>query len=103
MDGHPTPSSDTVEQAADRTARHLAAAVAAIDARLGEGYAKDNPELVAAFLQSASIQSAVLSGEATVQIVDATVRESIETVDRSVQRAVDRMAASVEYLKPRLF
>lgn len=103
MDGQSAPAPDATDRAAERTARHLAAAVEAIDAKLGEGYAAANPALVAAFLQSASIETAVLSGEATVQIVDATVRQSIDTVDRSVQRAVDRMAASIEYLKPRLF
>ena len=43
-------------------ASHLRAAIEAIDAEFGAGYARDNPELVAAMLQASAIESAKLAG-----------------------------------------
>ena len=43
-------------------ARHLRAAVAAIDAEFGAGYAAQHPGLVAALVQSATIETAVATG-----------------------------------------
>ncbi|SEK97283.1 hypothetical protein SAMN05421666_2938 [Roseovarius nanhaiticus] len=43
-------------------ARHLAQAIAAIDAQLGEGYAAKHPELVASLVQSSTIEAAVSKG-----------------------------------------
>jgi hypothetical protein len=43
-------------------ARHLGAAVTAIDAQFGEGYAAQHPELIASLVQSATIEAAVATG-----------------------------------------
>lgn len=43
-------------------ARHLGDAVTAIDAQFGDGYAANHPELVAALVQSATIEAAVATG-----------------------------------------
>lgn len=43
-------------------ARHLRAAVAAIEDEFGAGYAADHPALVAALVQSATIEAAVATG-----------------------------------------
>lgn len=42
--------------------RHLSDAIKAIDAAFGPGYARDNPALVAALVQSATIEAAVTTG-----------------------------------------
>jgi hypothetical protein len=42
--------------------RHLSDAIEAIDAAFGPGYARDNPALVAAMIQSATIERAVATG-----------------------------------------
>ena len=41
---------------------YLADAARAIDAQFGDGYARDNPALVAAMVQSATIDAAVSTG-----------------------------------------
>ena len=43
-------------------ARHLRAAIAAIDAEFGPGYAAQHPDLIAALVQSATIEAAVATG-----------------------------------------
>jgi len=83
-------------RAADRTSHHLKRAVEAIDAQFGDGYAAENPTLVASFLQSASIESAILSA-------DAALESTLGTVLPHADKSVDRVCASLEYLKPRLF
>jgi len=80
------------EEAAARTARHLNAAIAAIDEAFGAGHAAANPALVAAFLQSASIEAAILSGESVAAMLDA-----------QAQRSVGQVCAAMESLRPRLF
>ena len=44
------------------TARHLRAAIAAIEAEFGPGYAAEHPDLIAALVQSATIEAAVALG-----------------------------------------
>jgi len=73
-------------------ARHLAEAIAAIDAAFGPGYARQHPELVAAMVQSATIEAAVATGYGAHQEALAAAREiSAE------------MAATILKLKPRIF
>ncbi len=84
------------DSAADRTAHFLKRAVAAIDAEFGEGYAAANPALVGSFLQSASIESAILSA-------DAALETTLGTVLPHADKSIERVCASLEYLKPRLF
>ncbi len=43
-------------------ARHLSTAITAIDAEFGEGYAARHPDLVAAMVQSSTIEAAVATG-----------------------------------------
>jgi len=83
---------DRSEEAAARTAAHLGAAIRAIDGAFGEGHAAANPALVAAFVQSASLETAVLSGESVAAMLDARA-----------ERAVGQVCASMESLRPRLF
>ncbi len=47
---------------ARHTARHLGDAVTTIDAQFGEGYVANHPVLVAAMVQSATIEAAVAMG-----------------------------------------
>ena len=84
--------SETENEAAARTARHLGAAKEAIDAAFGAGYAAANPALVAAYLQSASIEAAILSGERVAGLID-----------RRAERSVGQVCAAMESLRPRLF
>ena len=77
---------------ADRTAGHLTAAIDAIDGAFGAGHAAANPALVAAFLQSASIESAILSGESVAAMLDARA-----------ERSVAQVCGAMESLRPRLF
>ncbi len=48
-------------------ARHLRAAIAAIEAEFGAEYAAKHPELVAALVQSATIEAAVSTGHSAHQ------------------------------------
>ena len=72
--------------------RHLAEATRAIDAQFGEGYARDNPDLVASLVQSATIESAVATGYGAHQEALAAVR----------QISAD-MGDTILKLKPRFF
>lgn len=47
---------------APQIARHLSNVVTAIDAQFGDGYAANHPQLVAAMVQSATIEAAVATG-----------------------------------------
>ena len=87
---------DHEDKAADRTAHFLKRAVSAIDAQFGDGYAAANPALVGSFLQSASIESAILSA-------DAALETTLGTVLPHADKSIERVCASLEYLKPRLF
>ncbi|MAU51237.1 MAG: hypothetical protein CMN17_02435 [Roseovarius sp.] len=73
-------------------ARHLAEAIAAIDAAFGPGYARRHPELVAAMVQSATIEAAVATGYGAHQEALAAARE-----------IGAEMAATILKLKPRIF
>lgn len=84
------------DKAAARTEHFLKRAVAALDAEFGEGYAAANPALVGSFLQSASIESAVLSA-------DTALESTLGTVLPHADKSIERVCASLEYLKPRLF
>lgn len=83
---------DRSEEAARRTAQHLTAAVASIDEAFGAGHAAANPALVAAFLQSASLEAVILSGEAVAAMLD-----------KRAERSVGQVCTSMENLRPRLF
>ena len=88
----PTGPGETRERAADAAAHHLRAAVAAIDGAFGQGYARENPALVASLVQAAAIESAVETGrEAHHQTLDLVQRLSRETNETILR------------LKPRLF
>jgi len=82
----------STDDPAQRTARHLTVAIRAIDEAFGDGHAAANPALVAAFLQSASIEAAILSGESVAAMLDA-----------QAQRSVTQVCAAMESLRPRLF
>ncbi len=61
---YPTASFDTLVEQAPLTADHyMSAAVRRIDARFGEGYASEHPDLVAAFMRvcAADFHSAILA------------------------------------------
>ena len=75
------PLDETKARAPAAAAHYFRAAVAAIDAEFGEGYARAHPELVAAMVQAAAIDAAVNAGRIA-------SRETNETLLR---------------LKPRLF
>lgn len=77
---------------ADAVAGYLVSARRAIDATFGEGHAARHPELVAAFLQAAAIESAVAAGR------DATA-EALHTVARLSRDTNETLLK----LKPRLF
>lgn len=77
---------------ASTAARSLAEAIRAIDGAFGEGYARANPDLVAALVQSATIEAAVATGYGAHQEALIAAREiSAE------------MAATILKLKPRIF
>ncbi len=83
---------ETRARAESAAASHLSAAVAAVDAAFGAGYARENPALVASLVQAAAIESAVETGrelhQGTLDTVARLSRETNETILR---------------LKPRLF
>ena len=75
-----------------RTAAYLDEAVAAIDAQFGEGFARQNPDLVASLVQTAAIDAAVATGrgahDEALTLAQKISRETCETILK---------------LKPRLF
>jgi uncharacterized protein involved in propanediol utilization len=73
-------------------ARYLLEARHAIDAVFGEGHAARHPELVAAFLQAAAIESAAAAGRAATDDVLHTVSRLSKETNETILR-----------LKPRLF
>lgn len=77
---------------ATAAARRLSEAIRAIDDAFGDGYARANPGLVAALVQSATIEAAVAKGYGAHQEALAAAREiSAE------------MGATILKLKPRIF
>ncbi|MCF6178577.1 MAG: hypothetical protein L3J63_04190 [Geopsychrobacter sp.] len=46
---------DPKPQAVENTSHYLKKAIEAIDKELGDGFAKEHPELIAAFVQSAAL------------------------------------------------
>lgn len=83
---------ETVTPARDRTEGHLAAAVAALDRTFGEGYARENPALVASLVQAAAIEH----GLDTARALHAETLETVQRVTRETNETILR-------LKPRLF
>jgi hypothetical protein len=77
---------------ADAVAGYLLAARRAIDAAFGEGHAARHPELVAAFLQAAAIESAVAAGRVA-------TAEALHTIGRLSRETNETLLK----LKPRLF
>lgn len=63
-------------QASDTAATYLDHAILDIDKRLGQGYAKTHPELVAAYMQTAAIDFAATFG----------MQGIAEALDRIAQR-----------------
>jgi hypothetical protein len=72
--------------------RHLSDAIRAIDEAFGPGYARENPDLVASLVQSATIEAAVATGYGAHQEALAVARE-IST----------EMSATLLKLKPKIF
>lgn len=72
------------DHSADQTAVRLSAAIRAIDAEFGPGYAREHPELVASLVQSASIDAAVAIGleahREALTLADRLGRETCETL-----------------------
>ena len=82
------------EAAAGRTtaAGHFESAVAALDRTFGEGYARDNPALVASLVQASAIEH----GLETLRGLHAETLETVQRVTRETNETILR-------LKPRLF
>jgi len=59
----PEPVDPARAAAPARTAGYLRDAAAAVDALFGEGYARDNPALVASLVQATAIEAAIAAGE----------------------------------------
>ncbi|WP_138933722.1 hypothetical protein [Roseovarius arcticus] len=73
-------------------ARHLSDAVSAIDAQFGDSYAANHPELVAALVQSATIESAV-----------ATVRGAHDEALSLARSLTSQICETLLRLKPKFF
>ena len=73
-------------------ARHLAQAVRAIDAQFGAGYARDHPDLVAALVNSATMEAAVATGYSAHQEALDTARQISAEIGETILK-----------LKPRIF
>lgn len=85
-----TASFDTLfSQAKDTADEYLRTAISAIDDRLGNGYAKDHPELIAAFMKTASADFAASS---QAKVNGAALQRIAE--------ALDSLASAVEELRP---
>ena len=83
---------DRFSMAEDQTERCLRAAISALDGAFGSGYAKENPDVVAAMVQSMSINAAVEAGREAHGEAMALATE----ISRDMQ-------ATLLKLKPRLF
>jgi hypothetical protein len=72
--------------------RRFAQAVAAVDREFGTGYARENPQLIASLVQSATIEAAVATGHGA-------HREALGLAERMGQEVCDTLLK----LKPKLF
>lgn len=68
------------EEAVKTTKYNLSTAIKAIDDQLGSGYAKEHPELIGAFLNSA----ATIEQGTTVAVMVQNLQESIERIGSSI-------------------
>ncbi|QGX98832.1 hypothetical protein EI983_11335 [Roseovarius faecimaris] len=72
------------DPAAPQTAARLSATIRAIDDEFGAGFARQHPELVAALVQSASIDAAVATGlmahREALALADRIGRDTCETL-----------------------
>jgi len=60
-----------MEDGSDTALFHMGSAIASIDKKFGEGYAKEHPELVAAFMNTASnVEAGYVIGKCLLQIGD---------------------------------
>lgn len=80
------------QRAEDAAAAHLRAAVGAVDAAFGDGYARAHPELVASLVQASALESIVEAG-----------RESSAEALATVSRLSRETNETLLRLKPRLF
>ncbi len=94
MTVHPRWTEDASKQAeaAEAAERYLRAAVERIDLVLGQGYAREHPELIASMIQSMTIEAAIATG-----------REAHEQVLATVQRVSRETNETILKMKPRLF
>lgn len=76
-----TADAETLMKQAGMTARvYLAKAVTAIDEEFGEGYAKSNPELVGAFIQSCALDYQA----AAIQIAGQRIESGLSEIDYTI-------------------
>jgi hypothetical protein len=68
---------DTMRQAGSTADAYLKDGIECIDARLGKGFAKDHPELLAAFMRTAAMDFATMW--VTEQVI-AAIRDAAERV-----------------------
>jgi hypothetical protein len=75
-----------MEQAGGTATSYMHVAASAIDARFGEGYARKNPLLVAAFMQSATLDFVNASRSAVMQELVSTLGYSLDAIAQSLNR-----------------
>jgi hypothetical protein len=81
-----TASFDTLfSQSKDTAEEYLRKAISSIDERLGDGYAKDHPELIAAFMKTASADFTASSHAKVNGAALQRIAESLDTLARAVE------------------
>jgi hypothetical protein len=80
-----TADAETLMRQAWMTAdEYLGRAVECIDSHLGEGYAKQHPEVIAAFIQTAATDMAGAT-------IGKTIQDGLEALAGAVQTIADRL------------
>ena len=76
---------ELLEQGAITAEHYMRLAVKSIDARFGEGYAKDNPELVVGFMRAATddLSAAVLAK---------TIPDALDEIAYSVSKVAEHLS-----------
>ena len=80
-------SGTLMQQAQDTAATYMRAAIRDIDEQLGHGYAAQHPELIAAYMQTASADFGASVIARAIESIGTTIDNTVETVVMTLSMA----------------
>ena len=86
---HIDASAETLMRQAGYTAEeYMSAAIKSIDETFGKGYAKKNPVLVAAFMQTAAADLAAAYNHSAAQIIAEAISNSLDELNSGIANVI---------------